>query len=153
MARPMRFKVLCTMTVAWFLALSFLTFQPGKDTTIISGGIAEMAQDAMETPFESTRALELKIREFAHPVSFFILAALLIMTVGAAGAATSAYLAAFIALLAWSVLSEILKIPIPGRDFNWPDVKGNLIGSCAGAAGAWLWERKCLRGLRGKNGS
>ncbi len=134
----MRFRVLCALTIIWFILLSFISFQPGDETTLISGGIAEAAENAFGSPFSTTRELELRIRAVAHPVSFFLLAVLLFLTVDAGGARLLGMLAALGVLIGWSFVSEVIKIPIPGRDFNWPDVIGNIVGVFIGFAAVLL---------------
>lgn len=38
------------------------------------------------------------------------------------------------AVVLWSMLDEVTKIPIPGRHFSWPDVALNACGCIVGAA-------------------
>ena len=73
--------------------------------------------------YTDEEVLERRIRFLAHPIEFAVLTVLALMAVGRSGA-----IIGVVALILWSVISEVLKVRIPGRHCNGIDMVGNIIG-------------------------
>ena len=120
----METEVFTILTVLWFCVMSFFTFQPGPGTIAVSGRLTKVVESVIGIAFYTDEeVLERQIRFLAHPVEFAVLTVLAFMAVGRSGA-----IIAVVALILWSVISEVLKVRIPGRHCNGTDMVGNIIG-------------------------
>ena len=130
------------LTLIWFIFFTVLTFQDGEDTAEVSGRVAEAVETVVETvmtePKLDEKALEKQLRFLAHPIGFLVFTILLLLTIRSTiYAGTNAEIFAVTLLILWSILSEILKIPIPGRHYGSVDVAGNLAGVGIGYLIMW----------------
>ena len=117
-------EVFSILTVLWFCVMCFFTFQPGPATIAVSGRLTKVVESVIGVAFYTDEeCLERRIRFLAHPIEFFILTVLALMAVGRSGT-----IIVVVALISWSVISEVLKIRIPGRHCNGIDMVGNIIG-------------------------
>ena len=120
----MSINVFALLTAAWFCVMSFFTFQPGPGTIAVSGRLTKVVESVIGIAFYTDEeVLERRIRFLAHPIEFAVLTVLALKAVGRSGA-----IIAVVALISWSVISEVLKVRIPGRHCNGIDMVGNIIG-------------------------
>ena len=116
--------VCCILTIIWFGIMSFFTFQPGAGTIAVSGRLTKVVESVIGIAFYTDEeVLERRIRFLAHQIEFAVLTVLALKAVGRSGA-----LIGVVALILWSVISEVLKVRIPGRHCNGTDMVGNIIG-------------------------
>ncbi|MBQ8947350.1 MAG: VanZ family protein [Lachnospiraceae bacterium] len=117
-------EVFTILTVLWFCVMCFFTFQLGPGTIAVSGRLTKVVESVIGIAFYTDEeVLERRIRFLAHPIEFFILTVLTLKAVGRSGA-----IIIVVALILWSVISEVLKVRIPGRHCNGIDMVGNIIG-------------------------
>ena len=117
-------EVFTILTVLWFCVMCFFTFQPGPGTIAVSGRLTKVVESVIGIAFYTDEeVLERRIRFLAHPIEFAVLTVLTLKAVGRSGA-----IIGVVALILWSVISEGLKIRIPGRHCNGIDMVGNIIG-------------------------
>lgn len=120
----MAFYICLTLTVIWFIFMTFLSHQDGEHTGKTSRELAEYLH------FLNTDINELngRLRRIAHLVVFVVLTVLLGLTlqlgelpIGWIGIVT-----------VWSYVDEATKPWIQGRHFSWFDVGLNLVGTFIG---------------------
>ena len=117
-------EIFTILTILWFCVMSFFTFQPGPGTIAVSGRLTKVVESVIGIAFYTDEEyLEGRIRFLAHPIEFAVLTVLALMAVGRSGA-----IIGVVTLILWSVISEVLKIRIPGRHCNGIDMVGNIIG-------------------------
>ena len=120
----MSINFFAVLTAAWFCVMCFFTFQPGPGTIAVSGRLTKVVESVIGIAFYTDEeVLERRIRFLAHPIEFAVLTVLTLKAVGRSGA-----IIGVVALILWSVISEGLKIRIPGRHCNGIDMVGNIIG-------------------------
>ena len=112
------------LTILWFCVMCFFTFQPGPGTIAVSGLLTKVVESVIGIAFYTDEeVLERRIRFLAHPIEFAVLTVLTLKAVERSGT-----IIAVVALISWSVVSEVLKVHIPGRHCNRIDMVGNIIG-------------------------
>jgi len=101
----------------------------------------------METSYAAIHGM---LRTLAHIAVFLVFGALLEAAViettkAAAGAVWKIHrlLIVMLACAVVAVLSEVLKIYIPGRHLDWPEAGLNVIGAWLGCGGMYAVERLC----------
>ena len=120
----MSINIFALLTVAWFCVMCFFTFQPGEQTLKASGRVTKVVESVIGIAFYTDEeVLERRIRFLAHPIEFAVLTVLALMAVGRSGT-----IIVVVALILWSIISEVLKVRIPGRHCNGIDMVGNIIG-------------------------
>ena len=117
-------EVFSILTVLWFCVMCFFTFQPGSGTVKVSGRLTKVVESVIGIAFYTDEeVLERRIRFLAHPIEFAVLTVLTLKAVGRSGT-----IIVVVALTLWSIISEVLKVRIPGRHCNGIDMVGNIIG-------------------------
>ena len=117
-------EVFSILTVLWFCVMCFFTFQPGPGTIAVSGRLTKVVESVIGIAFYTDdEYLERQIRFLAHPIEFAVLTVLTLKAVGRSGT-----IIGVVALILWSIISEVLKVRIPGRHCNGIDMVGNIIG-------------------------
>lgn len=112
------------LTILWFCVMCFFTFQPGPGTIAVSGLLTKVVESVIGIAFYTDEeVIERRIRFLAHPIEFAVLTVLTLKAVERSGT-----IIAVVALISWSVVSEVLKVHIPGRHCNRIDMVGNIIG-------------------------
>ena len=117
-------EIFTILTILWFCVMCFFTFQPGPGTIAVSGRLTKVVESVIGIAFYTDEEyLERRIRFLAHPIEFAVLTVLALKAVGRNGT-----IIGVVALILWSVISELLKVRIPGRHCNGIDMVGNIIG-------------------------
>ena len=125
----METEVFTILTVLWFGVMCIFTFQPGEQTVRVSGSLTRVVESVIGIAFYTDEeVLERRLRFLAHPVEFAVLTVLALLTLSNFKAGTRGAIITVVALILWSVVSEVLKVRIPGRHCNGIDMVGNLIG-------------------------
>jgi len=122
------------LLLLWTLLFAFLTLQDGSDTVSTGLGFANWLKSVFALP-QDAETLHLLLRKAAHLICMAGESLLLYLTLRAGripvGKSACISLACCLVL---AVLSEAVKIPIPGRHFSWRDSGLNALGAVAGAA-------------------
>lgn len=128
------FYVFLTLTIMWFIFMTYLSHQDGEHTGRTSRKLAEELSEHICFLGADINALNGKLRRFAHIVVFAVLTVLLGFTLQF-GELSMWWL---IIAPVWSYVDEATKPLIQGRHFSWFDVGQNLIGTVIGAVVVWI---------------
>ncbi len=115
-------------TVGWFVFMTYLSHQPGPETSNTSLWLAGLLGDI---------ALDGFLRKLAHVVLFLVFSILLSITLRGFGADWKWALLVFL----WAVVDEATKPLVVGRHFAWLDVGLNEIGVAIGVIATHLTAR------------
>ena len=127
----MQYYILLTLTVLWFLFMTWLSHQDGEHTSKASMELAEHLTGVFKFLKTDRDVLNGRLRRLAHIFLFFGLTLLLGATLSAASKPLWPGIAAAVV---WSWADERTKPFISGRHFGWFDVGLNLLGTAIGAA-------------------
>ena len=135
----METEVFTILTVLWFGVMCIFTFQPGEQTVRVSGSLTRVVEKVIGVAFYTDEeVLEKRLRFLAHPLEFAVLTVLALLTLSNFKTGTRGAIITVVALILWSIVSEVLKVRIPGRHCNGIDMIGNLIGVGVGGVIAVL---------------
>ena len=120
----MAFYICLTLTVIWFIFMTFLSHQDGEHTGKTSRELAEYLH------FLNADINELNgiLRRIAHIVVFAVLTVLLGLTLQFGDLP----IGWIVIVVVWSYVDEATKPWIQGRHFSWFDVGLNLMGTFLG---------------------
>lgn len=123
------------LAVVWFGGMTWLSHQPGPQTSRASRELAEELHSLL--PGVKTEDLNACLRKAAHPALFAGLAVLIGLALQSAGWRAGLFPAA-IAQLLWCWGDEATKRMVPGRHFSWLDVGLNAVGTLLGSGAVLL---------------
>lgn len=155
--------------LVWLGMLLYLSFQTGEGTAETSGRLAVLVSSILSTLGIETSYAVLHgiLRTAAHIVVFLIFGGLLEAAVSKTIKATirkpgrfekiemaeriwkvHGLPAVMLICVGIAILSEVLKIYIPGRHLDWPEVGLNIAGAWLGCSGMYVVEWLCEKRKR-----
>ena len=143
-----RAAILWAATALWMGLCLFLSWQPGEETTTLSGEIAQAVHRVIRLfGFEvDITIIHSLLRKLAHPAVFFVAGVLLCWATtrslprGLHRTALACLIAA-LAVSALAVLAEAGKLWIPGRHLQWDETLLDVAGAVCGSVVAWVISR------------
>ncbi len=136
---------LWTVTLLWMGLCLYLSWQPGEDTTALSGEIAQAVKRVIRlfgVEVDITN-LHTALRKLAHPAVFCVAGILLCCSAKRSifrdphrDAAACAISVLAISILA--VVAEVGKLWIPGRHLQWDETLLDVAGAVCGSVVAWV---------------
>lgn len=142
---------LWTATALWMCLCLYLSWQPGDETTALSGEIAQTVRRVIRLfgiEVDITE-LHMALRKLAHPAVFCVAGVLSCCAVGtslpqSADRNTRSFAISIAACAALAVIAEVGKLWVPGRHLQWDETLLDITGAAVGAAVVWFvkWLRR-----------
>lgn len=137
----------------WMMTVCFLSFQRGEDTSALGMGMTEILIRWLPFLGEKFGVEELHalLRKIAHVGAFFVLG----VTVELSAEMSARVLdmghrklsrIAFLLCTIVAVMTEVLKVGIPGRHLDWGEALLNFASVCLGIGSILLMSRYRKRG-------
>ena len=123
----MAFYIFLSLTILWFLFMTYLSHQDGEHTGRTSRELAEKLS-ALDFLDSDINILNGRLRRLAHVVVYAVLAVLLAITLKLGG--HSVWLT--VGIIVWAWVDEATKPLVQGRHFSWLDVGLNILGIAIG---------------------
>lgn len=123
----MAFYIFLSLTILWFLFMTYLSHQDGEHTGKASRELAEKLS-ALDFLDSDINILNGRLRRLAHVVVYAVLAVLLGTTLELGG--YSLWLT--VGTIVWAWADEATKPLVQGRHFSWFDVGLNVLGIVIG---------------------
>lgn len=124
----MAFSIFLSLTVLWFVLMTWLSHQNGERTGRASRRLTANLKKHIKLLTVDAAILNRALRRFAHIFLFMGFTVLLGMTLYTGG--LSGHFLWFSVI--WSYLDERTKPFVEGRHFSWSDVGRNLAGVLLG---------------------
>lgn len=123
----MAFYIFLSLTILWFLFMTYLSHQDGEHTGKVSRDLAEKLS-ALDFLDPDINILNSRLRRLAHVVVYAVLTVLLAITLKLGGYFPWLTTGAII----WAWADEATKPLVQGRHFSWSDVGLNILGIAIG---------------------